>query len=220
MNDMNQPTTLHIIRHGETEWNKKGLIQGFLDSPLTSLGKQQAHAAGKTLSKTKFDCLYSSDLGRAFETAQIINSYISVELIAEKGLRERNLGVAQGGSLKDFMERFPGEYTKYASGNPDYQVPQGESARERYSRSIECIEKIAGRHALKRIAIVTHGGVLDGIFRKAVGLDLSARRRFTLLNASVNIIEIRDGIWKLLQWGYVDHFDNIEMLDDWAGGGE
>src|SRR5215217_4614172 len=91
-----QRTQLIIVRHGQTEWNIRGIRQGFLDSPLTTKGLAQAKALGQRLGREKFTALYSSDLGRALQTAQEIANVTGHEIVTDARLRERHLGIFQG----------------------------------------------------------------------------------------------------------------------------
>jgi probable phosphoglycerate mutase len=205
---------LIVVRHGATEWNKIGRQQGHLDSPLSETGIAQAEVIAERLSREKFTALYSSDLGRAYGTAEYIAARTGHEIIAEKRLRERNLGVFQGRTWDEIEEELPEEVAAFRTGDPDYRIPEGESARERYERTVGCIEQIAAQHPGERIVIVAHGGVLDGLFRRALGIDLTEPRRFKLFNASVNTFLVEDGSWKLATWGDICHLGEIGGLDD------
>ena len=206
---------LVAIRHGETVWNTQGLQQGQLNSDLTDLGRAQARALAERLGGESFDGLYSSDLGRALETARIIADRIGLDVVTEPRLRERNLGILQGISLRQFEREHPHEYARFRSGDPDYIIPTGESARQRHDRCVACATELATRHAGRRILIVTHGGILDSFFRHALELPLTVPRRFSLFNASINSFTIADGQWRLKNWGDVEHLAGLGTMDDW-----
>lgn len=133
---MIEKTSVTIVRHGETEWNKIGRYQGFLDSPLSDKGVDQAHCLAKALKKFEFDALYSSDLGRALQTANIIARELNLNVIEEKRLRERNLGRLQGLTDEEFREKYPDDFGKYKANGFDKELLGGESYRELYERSI------------------------------------------------------------------------------------
>jgi probable phosphoglycerate mutase len=206
---------LVAIRHGETVWNTQGLQQGQVDSDLTDLGRAQARALADRLTGGQFDGLYSSDLGRAVETARIIADRVGLDVETDLRLRERNLGILQGSSLRQFEHEHPEEYARFRSGDPDYVIPSGESARQRHERCVACTTELAGRHAGRRVLIVTHGGILDSFFRHALELPLTVRRRFSLFNASINSFTVTDGQWRLKSWGHVDHLEGLGTMDDW-----
>ena len=94
-------------------------------------------------------------------------------------------------------------------------IPEGESIRQRFQRNTMRMEEIAANHAGQRVVIVTHGGVLDGVFRYTLGIDLSEPRRFKLFNAGLNTFFVADGVWALGTWGDVRHLKNIGTIDDW-----
>ena len=213
--DESKTTELIVIRHGETEWNRIGRQQGQLDTDLSDLGRAQAQALADALAGEKFDALYSSDLGRAMQTAEIIAPRVGLEIIPDARLRETHLGLLQGMTIAGFQRKHPQEYERFCSDDPDYRIPGGESARDQYERSVACAEAMTARHAGGRLLTVTHGGVLDSFLRRAVGLDLAARRRFSLYNASINSFSITDGQWRLGRWGDTHHLKQIGTKDDW-----
>ncbi len=211
---MNKTSTLIIARHGETEWNLRGKQQGQLDSPLTALGVRQAQALAQGLVGRGIRALYSSDLGRALQTAAIVSQRLSLDVVTDARLRERHLGLLQGLTTKEFAQAYPAQAAAFASGDPDYVIPGGESARQRYQRSVECMQELAARHQGQTIAIVAHGGVLKGLFCKATNLPLDQPRHFSLFNASVNTFSISGGRWRLCTWGDIHHLAGIDTQDD------
>lgn len=208
-----KPTTIIAVRHGETEWNRVGRQQGHLDSPLTPLGKQQALSMADALSGRSVQLIYSSDLGRAQETATIIAKRMNLQVRTDARLRERNLGILEGQTMSQFREKHPSEAASLASGDPDFALPGGESVRQVFVRNVGCVEEIARKHAGNTVLIVAHGGVLNSIFRKAVQLLLETRRSFSLFNAAVNVFTVADSGWRLETWGDVSHLRSIPTLD-------
>src|SRR5205809_708167 len=108
-------TQVIIVRHGQTQWNLKLIRQGHLDSPLTEKGMAQAKALAQRLAQEKFNALYSSDLGRAVQTAEMIAAVTGHEIVTDARLRERNLGVFQGLNGDEIKEKFPEEYRFHRS---------------------------------------------------------------------------------------------------------
>ncbi len=202
------------VRHGETEWNLTGKIQGHLDSPLTDNGIKQAGLLADALREKNIDVIYSSDLERALQTAEIIAGKLSLEIKTDIRLRERHLGIMQELTKKEFAEKYPGEFALFDTNDPDYILPGGESARQRYTRSIECVEELAEREKGKRVLIVAHGGVLSSFYYKATNTPLTEPREFPLFNGSINSFSISDGEWSLDSWGDTEHLENLETLDD------
>jgi len=207
-------TVLYAVRHGETEWNLVEKQQGHLDSPLSATGIKQAQFLADGLAKKSIDVLFSSDLGRALQTAEIIARRLSLEVHKNARLRERHLGILQALTRKEFVERYPIEAVLYDSNNPDYVLPQGESTRQLFNRCIQCAEDIARENAGKNVLIVAHGGVLRSFFHKATNTPLMEPRRFSLFNAAINSFSISDGQWRLDTWGEIAHLQDIQALDD------
>jgi probable phosphoglycerate mutase len=207
-------TILFAVRHGETEWNFHEKQQGHLDSPLTDLGIKQAEALAVGLAEKNVEILYSSDLGRAMQTAKIIAKKLSLDIHTDIRLRERHPGLMQGLTKVEFAKKFSEEATRYNTGDPDYVLPEGESAHQRYDRGVECAEDLVSRHSGQRILLVAHGGVVSSLFYRALNIPLTEPRRFSLFNASINSFSISDDQWRLDTWGEIGHLKDTKTLDD------
>jgi probable phosphoglycerate mutase len=207
-------TVLYAVRHGETEWNLIERQQGHLDSPLTGKGIQQAQLLANGLAKKNIDILYSSDLGRTLQTAEVIAKRLLLDIHTDSRLRERHLGILQGLTKNEFERRYPEEATRFDSDDPDYVLPGGESLRQCFIRCIECAEEIARDNGGKNILIVGHGGVLRSFFHKAANTPLGGPRRFSLYNASINSFSLSNGQWRLDTWGEIAHLETMKVLDD------
>ncbi len=210
----NAACELIVVRHGETTWNALGKQQGQLDSPLSPLGIRQAEAIAARLADEEFDFLYSSDLLRAHSTSERIAAATGHDIIPEPGLRERHLGIFQTLTMQEVRKRYPEDYARFESGDPDYVIPQGESARQRHDRAVAAVAAIAARHPAGRVVIVTHGGILQSLFRRAVGIPLEAPRAFKLYNASLNTFFIDSVSWTLGTWGDIFHLRDLGTMDD------
>ncbi len=206
-------TYVIVVRHGETHWNIEGRRQGHLDSTLTEKGHAQAEALSERFTPESCSAIYSSDLGRAFETARIIARKTGHEVVVDERLRERNLGIFQGLNGDEIRERFPAEYEEHRNGGADHAVPSGESFRNQTKRNMLCLEELAQRHAGETIMVVTHGGVLSALFRHTLAIPLDAPRRFSFKNASINLFKCQDGVWGLETWGDIAHLQQLGALD-------
>jgi len=203
-------TRLIVVRHGQTVWNSEGRFQGHLDSELTPDGIIQAQGLARRLQTHRFSALYSSDLGRAAETARIIAAATGHTLVTDARLRERNLGVFQGLRSEEIRAAYPEAHELYRGRDPDYVVPGGESLRQQVERNVACFEELAHKHSGDAVVIVTHGGVLSGFFRHVLSIPLTAPRRFDFRNCGLNVFTYREGFWTLSTWGDVSHLDNDE----------
>lgn len=209
-----ETTRITIVRHGETEWNVAMRLQGKKDSPLTKLGRKQAEHAAKALRYRKFDAIFSSDQGRAVETAKIINAFHNLELNLSENLRERNFGIMEGLTREEVAVRYPEVHEGYMKRKSHFQVPEGESLVQLYSRVSAELERIAGQWTGKNILIISHGGVLDCTMRMAFGISLDARRNFSIYNASINTFLYVDGQLELEEWGNIEHFRGTGSMDE------
>ena len=204
-----------LVRHGETLWNSEGKIQGHLDSPLTETGLKQAKALAERLKSERFVAVYSSDLSRAYQTAQCISQKNGLPILVKTCLRERNFGIFQGVVKKELHIKFPSEFPHYHTHQPDYVIPEGESPRQFLERCGRCFEEIAHKHPGERVLVVAHGGVLNSLLIYTLGIPLEAPRHVLWLNTAVNVFSYQEDkkIWMLEVWGDVAHLQNLVVTD-------
>ena len=145
-------TTILLARHGETDWNREGRWQGWADPPLNETGRAQARTLATQLRETEFDAVYSSDLRRAYETAEIVAEPHGSAVIADAGLREIDVGSWSGLTHAELEVQFP---------NGDR--PDGETREEHAARVLAAVERIARAHPGERILLVTHGGTMRAL---------------------------------------------------------
>lgn len=151
-------TYFSLVRHGETDWNKAGRIQGSTDIPLNELGRVQARETGEKLARHSWDLIVSSPLGRALETAAIIAEQIGHPTPAtHSGIRERNYGDAEGLTGAELESRYPGHA----------DVPGRESRDEVMDRVLNAMHEIASDYPGKHILLVAHGGVIRAALQGA-----------------------------------------------------
>ncbi|HTS53439.1 MAG TPA: histidine phosphatase family protein [Burkholderiales bacterium] len=207
-------TEFIVLRHGETAWNAEGRIQGHLDSPLNEEGLAQALLVGDRVGHESFSQLYSSDLGRALQTAQPIADRSGRPVLPDARLRERNLGLFQGHTGEQCERRWPQHYARFRSRDPDQVIPAGESARQLYERVRDVFAALASEHMGERLVVVTHGGVLDALYRFVRGLPLEQPRDFPIYNASLNVVHLDGARWSIARWGDISHLTRDAALDD------
>ncbi|MBI4989651.1 MAG: histidine phosphatase family protein [Rhodocyclales bacterium] len=210
------PTRLCLVRHGETAWNAERRIQGQLDVPLSAVGHAQARATANALAQESLCAIYSSDLARALHTAEAAAHLHKLPVRRHVGLRERHYGVLQTLTYGEFGRRHPGAYARFQAREEDFALPGGgESLRQFAARVMHCIDGIVAAHAGGQVLVVTHGGVLDILHRRAGGQPLSARRDFDIPNAALNWLEVSSGKWSILSWADRSHL--TESLDELPG---
>jgi probable phosphoglycerate mutase len=216
-NDKISPTTILLIRHGETAWNAERRLQGHLDIALNVGGARQAALLAAALAPEAIDRIVSSDLLRARQTAEAIAGPRGMQVGIDPALRERCYGGFEGLLYSEIATRFPLEFAAWQARDVDAVLPlganRGETFRQFHDRVIEAILAHAAAHPGKTIALVAHGGVLECAYRAAQGLPLETPRDFKVLNASVNRFVVEEGVLKLLSWGEVEHLKPA-VLDD------
>jgi 2,3-bisphosphoglycerate-dependent phosphoglycerate mutase len=147
-------TTLLLVRHGETDWNAEGKLQGHTDRPLNEYGRRQAQALADRLAAEQVDALYASDLCRARETAEILGERLGLPVDVDPDLREKNWGTWEGLTSD---ERLDVAY-------------EGETSEAHRERMLRAVERIVERHPKGRVVVVTHGGSLRRLQAVASGV--------------------------------------------------
>lgn len=157
--------TLCLCRHGETSYNADARIQGQLDVALSTRGIEQAHGLASRLHDEGLQAVISSDLQRAVHTAQIVAQSLQIPLFRDVGLREANLGRAQGmsrtGALQQFGHHLHSQWHSRLADDLGASYPEGETGLQVLERSRAAIVQFLLRRAgLYRVGIITHGGVI------------------------------------------------------------
>lgn len=204
-------TTILAIRHGETNWNRESRIQGHTDIPLSNLGLAQAQRLGQALADEAIDAVYSSDLRRAWQTAEAVAAPRGLSLRAETGLRERGFGSFEGLTWSEIEIQYPEQSQRWRRREPDFAAEGGERLQDFYQRAVSTVERLARAHAGQRIAVVAHGGVMDCLYRAGQRLELQAPRSWTLGNATVNrLIYTGEGL-RVVGWNDDLHLEGLSL---------
>jgi 2,3-bisphosphoglycerate-dependent phosphoglycerate mutase len=202
-----RPTRLCIVRHGETDWNAGQRIQGHIDIPLSAVGHAQARATGNALKDEGFAAIYSSDLTRARQTAEATAHLARIPPQIVPELRERHYGIFEGLTYTEIVARYPEAYARHKAREPRFAPAGGESLADLAVRLNQIFDTIVRRHAGSAVAIFTHGGVLDILYRRAVGQPLHTPRDFAIPNTGINWIEASGDHWTLLSWAERGHLE-------------
>jgi broad specificity phosphatase PhoE len=149
-------TTLLLVRHGETDWNADGRLQGQTDRPLSDFGRRQAQELADELADEELEAIYASDLARARETAEIVGERLGLAIVRDPDLREKGWGTWEGLTA---VERDRVEFV-------------GESTEAHQERILRALRRIAERHPGGRVVVVTHGGSMRRVQTAALGFAL------------------------------------------------
>jgi 2,3-bisphosphoglycerate-dependent phosphoglycerate mutase len=214
---MQEPTRILAIRHGETAWNVDVRIQGNTDIALNARGRDQAlrlgAAVGRSHESEPVSAIYSSDLARAFETAQAVGNNVGLAVQRDVGLRERGFGIFEGRTFDEVMQTRPEDAKRWRLREPDYCPEGGESLSQFRVRILRCVEALAAQHPGEQIAVVAHGGVMDVLYRAATGQSIQAPRTWALGNAVINrLLWTPDG-FTLVGWNDAAHLDEDAMTE-------
>lgn len=213
------PTTeLILVRHGETDWNRELRFQGQIDVPLNAVGQAQAERVAARLSdEPGVHAVLASDLQRAVQTANAIRTQGAQEVAGNVqqfiGLREQNFGVVDGKRVADIQREHAEAWAQWVHFDADYAFDGAESARQFHARVMAVLHDLALRHAGRKLVVVTHGGVLDIVYRTANGLALSGPRQAVIPNAGINrvsmAIEHAALRFEIIDWADARHLQDL-----------
>ena len=177
-------TTLHLVRHGQTQWNLDGRIQGQTgDIPLTALGHRQAEAAARTLAGRPITAVWSSDLLRAVQTARPIAAAVGLPVQLDLGLREQAYGLLEGRYTVDVRTE-----TTYDLTDPDARAPGGESMREVYDRIGGTLAGRLREHSGQDVVLVSHADAIRIALAWLAGREIRDVRWHELPHGSITTV--------------------------------
>ncbi len=203
-------TEVYLIRHGQTEWNALGIMQGQKDVMLNDVGHRQAQILAKRLANTKFTAIYSSDLKRASDTAATVAALQNLSVKLDKRLRERCFGIFEGCTKVELIEKHPETYQLFLDGKDGAVVPGGEAEREIQNRTIECLTEIAQHHTGEKILVITHGGIIKRFTKYVLGIENTSGRISAIINTAINIFQYENGKWALRTFGDTAHIESTK----------
>lgn len=183
---------LILVRHGETDSNKKGTYLGWTDVGLNEAGVMHAYAAKKKLEGENIDAVYASPLNRAYKTAEIINENFGLDIICENSLMERNFGIWDNLNHAEITEKYPMEYEEYTRDWINYCVKDGESSMQAYKRITNFINILLSEKKNGCVLIVTHLGCIRKVIAHLLGMAIEGSWRFKIDNGGITKIEVND----------------------------
>jgi len=152
----------------------------------------------------------SSDLRRALQTAVPVAAQLGLPITTDSGLREQSFGTAEGLTSEEIRRQRPDDWTRWTSFQADQSFAGGETTRQFHGRALAALRSLAVAHAGRCLLLVTHGGVLDMVFRAARGLSLDGPRMAEIPNAGFNRVRVTaDGAIEILVWADTAHLDGL-----------
>ena len=202
-------TDFVFIRHGETDWNRQLRWQGHADIPLNDTGLAQAARLGERLAAERADVLVSSDLIRARQTAQPLADAWRTAPALESGFREQNFGLFEGLDAPTIKARHADLWVRWLEHRADFALPGGESLNQFHARVMTAVRATADRHPGRALVVVTHGGVLDMLWRTVHGLPLDGLRACEIPNTGINRLRWKNGTLDIVQWADAGHLQGL-----------
>lgn len=208
--------TFYIVRHGQTNWNILGKTQGHGNSDLTEQGIVQARELAEDITKYPIDYIYSSDLGRAIQTAEILGEKLNIEVQKTEGLREMGFGVWEGLLIDEIKKDYSDIYDIWRNDPHLVNIPKGETLQVIKERVDNFIEEINKKHENKHIIFVTHSITLRVMLLSFLGSGMENIYRIKQDNTALNIVEYRDYGPVVIKMNDTSHIKNHTKINNSA----
>ena len=203
-------TELLVIRHGETDWNRQHRFQGQIDVPLNAAGIAQAERLGARLADEPIDLLVCSDLLRARRTAEPLCLPRGLAPVVDPLWREQGFGLLEGLDVPTIRSRHADLWDRWVRHEAGYALPQGgESNVDFHARVMGALRRLVAANAGRRVVVVTHGGVLDMLWREAHRLPLHGPRACDIPNTGINRLRWRGDALQIVQWADAAHLAGL-----------
>ena len=202
-------TKIYLIRHGETEWNKIGKLQGSSDIKLLPEGIQQARLLAAHTPFSSVDAIYSSDLERAVMTAEILAEKFKLPVIKNMGLRETSFGEWEGRFLSELAEENPHGFEKFFTRPDKVQPPNGETFLQSQARIMNALEEIIADNKGKNIIVVSHGAAIRLIICAALVIPIRKMWSIGQYNMALNVLTFANGNFSVEMMNNTIHLYNF-----------
>jgi broad specificity phosphatase PhoE len=203
-------TEILLVRHGQTESNRTGYFMGWSAEDLNASGLAQAESLSSRLAGARIDTVYASPLKRTQHTAEIIAGPHNIEVNTLADLTEINQGELQGVPRSETEKKWPLLYQQLRTDPSQAVFPGGESFSQVALRTEAAFESVIGLNPEKRILLVSHEINIKIVIMQALGVPFQVYRRFEIQNASLSLLQIKEGFLKLVTLNDVSHLTNIK----------
>ncbi|QUY48625.1 histidine phosphatase family protein [Serratia plymuthica] len=202
-----------LVRHAETEWNVRGIIQGQRDSKLTHRGECQTSAllAAFAASDYRVECVYASPLGRTWQMGQSLAESFRCSLMAEPALKEQAFGQFEGMSSAQLLQHHPNDANALFQLDAEYCPPEGESLTHASQRMMRFLYNLEETLHHQTICIVSHGHVIQGVLAMLKEGAVDGFPRYAQPNASYSVFDLINGRCVALRWGIATHLRHLEQ---------
>jgi broad specificity phosphatase PhoE len=193
-----------IVRHGETDYNAQHRWQGQIDVPLNQLGLEQADKLAAHFADIEIDAIYSSDLSRAYETAQRVAAIKGLSVIQDKRLREISVGVFEGMTREELKVQYP-EELEHWDKDESFAPPKGESRQQVQERAYRVWLELIQLNNYQTLLISTHGAFIRMLYKHLAPDEYEKHRH--IKNTSISLFEKEDNEWKMKFVNQTPHLD-------------
>jgi probable phosphoglycerate mutase len=190
-------TSIYLVRHGQTAWNKEEIFRGRTEVPLNGIGMREAELAGGYLKDKEIHVIYSSPLSRAWQTAQKIARSHSLEVQPLDGIIDMSFGRWEGHSLQEIQKNDGELYRQWREEPHLVRIPGGESLDEVRIRTMAALDEVIQKHPGKTLVLITHRVVNKVLICGILGLDNSHFWQIAQDTTAINLIQHRDGKYVL-----------------------
>lgn len=202
-------TRVYVARHGETDWNVAGRWQGHSGPGLNETGRAQAELLADRLAQIGIDLIYTSDLPRTLQTAEVIALRLGVAIEPDPAFREVDVGGWAGLTRETVAERDPEGFERWVAGGAGWS--DGETYEQMHHRVVAAYERVCALHPSARVLIVAHGGTVRALAAHAVGLAHHDRRRIDgVRNCSLTAVDHRDASSRLVKFNDDGHLPPLK----------
>ena len=198
-----------LIRHGETEWNRREVFRGRADVPLSARGREQARLLGEALKGSEVQAVYSSPLSRARQTARPLAEALGIEVQTDERLVDMSFGRWESRPRAEIENEDPALYRAWLTEPQEFRAPDGESLADVIARVWPAMGEIAARHRGGRAAIVTHRVVCKVLLCSALGAGEAAFWRVRVDTASISIFDASDDLWVVTRLNDTHHLEAL-----------
>ena len=195
-------TKLYLIRHGETEQNKTGILMGSTDTPLNDCGREQAARLGARINALAVDSIFSSPLLRAAETASLVFGQ-EAQIITDSSIQEFHFGDWEGLHFSEIARQYPEVWQVWLTDWEKAHIPGGEAFAAFTHRVISFVEEVVRYNPGKQVAVVSHGGCIRSLLAHYFCESVSKGYwKFKVDNATLTEIEFMDTLPILIRFNY------------------
>jgi broad specificity phosphatase PhoE len=204
---------IFLVRHAESTWNTQKKIQGQKDPPLSAYGKREAKLVGRRFRELKFDEICASPLKRAVETARAIVGN-KADISFDDDLREIDLGKWEGKTLPQIRKQYGEKFDRWAVRPDRIPIPGGEDFKAFVRRVKKIMRRIEKKNPDGNVLLVSHGGVISTYVTVVLNIKPVDVWCVTVKNASVTIVEVKDGLRRLVTFNDISHLMHLKDIAD------